>query len=96
MSCTAEAKTERQRWWKGKAAKKEAKTLPGYPSGPQGNQSCSELYGLLVEHSFIPLRVKAWAYQGLAETRPWTSGVLVWKWQQGGGSCDSGADSSPS
>lgn len=34
--------------------------------------------------------------QDLAETRPWTSGVLVWKWQQGGGSYDSGADSSPS
>lgn len=31
-----------------------------------------------------------------AETRPWTSGALVWKWQLGGGSYDSGADSSPS
>lgn len=34
--------------------------------------------------------------QDSAETRPWTSGALVWKWQLGGGSYDSGADSSPS
>lgn len=36
------------------------------------------------------------AYRDLAGTQSWASGALVWKWQQGGDSYDSGADSSPS
>lgn len=57
----------------------------------------SELGGSAGSGCWVPSAVDVGdSLQGLAETRPWTSGVLVWKWQQGGGSCDSGADSSPS
>lgn len=62
--------------------------------GTEATRAASELQRPLLERLFIQLRVKA--YQDSAETRPWTSGALVWKWQLGGGSCDSGADSSPS
>lgn len=61
--------------------------------GTEATRAASELEALAAP-LFIQLRGKA--YQDSAETRPWTSGALVWKWQLGGGSCDSGADSSPS
>lgn len=90
MKGSKEAKKRRHRWRTGTAARKQERRLPGRAHRRHGR-------GAPPSRSLAKSSARSErAYRGSAGTPPWASGAPAWSWQQGGGSEDSGADSSPS